>query len=200
MGGQPLACPLQLQEERTQFFQLLCRKLSPPSCRLFLYALLSGRPLKVQGDQRDQVLSCLDLVLPGPLRQQLPMVIQPAWATLIVKAASAKGDPPSDVSLTCQACSCCAMERALVASSTVCVTCGAANTSTLVARWTRIVRSDQLSVAAQYMRMVTAVAEAVVQARAWRRLRSPADKRDFLKKLGFARSDGEILDLYNLII
>jgi hypothetical protein len=70
----------------------------------------------------------------------------------------------------------------------------------LVARWSRIIRNEQLSITARHMRMVTTVAETVVQANVWARLKSPADKKEFLKKLGFAKSDAEILDLYKILL
>ena len=210
--GQPLVCPLQLREERTQLFQLLCHKLPPASCRLLLFGLLSGRPLHVlHSEQRDAVRSCLGLVLPSQLAQPIHPSQAQAWATLSFRAAArpptAGGDPgllllaggECEASLACPTCICSGVSR-LAAAATTCPACHAATSSMLVGRWMRIVRSEQLTLTARHMRMVTTVAEAVVQAKAWMRLKSPADRREFLKKLGFTKSDGEIFDMYNIFL
>jgi hypothetical protein len=199
VAGQPLLCPVQLQEEQTQLFQLLCTKLTQASRCLLLFSLLSGRPVHVQSDRRDEVQRCLDLVLPRPLSLTHRSSQAQAWATLTVHLPPAHlspaqwgGEEDCQVSLSCPTCSC-SQSRVGTAA---CPACSPASSSTIVAAWLRIIRSEQLTLTARHMRIVTTVAESAIQAKAWLRLKSPADKRSFLKKLGFSKSDGEIFDMY----
>ncbi len=213
--GQPLVCPLQLREGRTRLFQLLCRKLPPVSCRLLLFGLLSGRPINIQGDIREEeIRQSLTLLLPRPPQASPVRDQAQPWAALSVRTAAgplpasrssvtfgdAAGWPGGDLNavLICPSCSCDAAGAKSAAA--VCAACGPAGSSTLVARWMRIVRSEELSLPAWHMRMVTTVAETAVQAKAWARLRSTADRADFLKRLGFAKSDAEIFDLYKILL
>lgn len=213
VAGQPLVLPLQLQEGRTQLFQLLCRKLPPLACRLLLFGLLSGRLLHLCGDRREEVRQSLGLVLPRPQSLSSGDPTRTPWATLSVKVMESLrlsnrsplagvsegpllvGDLEAD--LACPTCWCGSAAKTVTAT---CLACSASGSSALVARWMRIVRSEQLSIPARHMRIVTTVAETVVHAKAWARLKPGADQKNFLNPLGFAKSDAEIFDLYKTLL
>ena len=192
--GQPVKLSPVLEESRIFSFLNIINGLTPGAGRLLLFSILAGRTLEIRSSNRElgrRTADALSLVLPNNKTRDFTY-----FANVVLTSSDDNGfhqtltvKTPGSFSFKSVSCRC-------SENPGNCSDCTSVGGSMAVGRLFNIVKCCELNSCTVHTSILAAVEGILVYAKIWKRIKSGADKRTFLRRLGFGFSDAEILNFF----
>ncbi len=187
-----------LEETRILSFLNIINGLEPSAGRLLIFSLLAGRTLEIRSSTREvgrRIADALSLILPNNKTRDVTY-----FANVVLTRTEGNGfnqtlevNNQGCFSFTSIRCKC----EENVGN---CSECSTVSNSTAVQRMINVAKCCELNSCTVHTSILAAVEGILAHAKVWKRIGSGADKRTFLRRLGFGFSDAEILNFFQIFI